>query len=679
MEAQTLFVFKVGHSVYRRRNPTPDKTHHWRCWVESWSDQYPLSKFVNNVVFQLHETFKNPKQIVYEEPFSIEEDGFGNFRLLARVSFLNVVTDLHYDITLHDSLELYGFRTVRLDPKNFDEWVRFTQYGGIPIPKSANSYTIQQTVVEPIQARGTKCNLPISHFYPDLTAAILGQVPVKLNSPISSVPRSRPSRESRNQALANLGLSVTTNSSPAPLTSTTAITSSAVGSSGRYPPSLIPPSSSSFKHKKKLQLKHEAQLRLENQSSNQSDLPSPSSPSPPLPLPSIPQPVYPGSGYASISSQNGGIPSVQQKQQHERIVIRLLRSDIEKGKSKSKKKHRHKSRRSTEAAGDDQQQQQSGSNRLGWSPSRPSGVPSYTQQSPRTSLEGGEEHILQPPSSFSASAIHSVPPNTTGAADDSQKPAEQTETGGFSQMDSQQATLVWLSQLKGGPQPLVSPLPTSHATFGFTSAPSPLPAQPSPSQPQPQSQQPPQMPSAEKERAPKETKSKDSKSRRRNKELKRTHSPDSSRKETVKKLANTLEIGSTHQKTSTEGRNQDVISSLALSPDSTPPMSVEPALQPTAEDNAENKLAGVCFDNEELEKLFDRLCCLKHEENAIRLGEILRRYDKSIDSDCGINVVDLPDSYPTVISFDLRKLPLPCVLELAQVVSADENMPASPS
>lgn len=208
--------------------------------------------------------------------------------------------------------------------------------------------------------------------------AILGQVPVKLNSPISSAPRSRPSRESRNQALANLGLSVTTNSSPAPLTSTTAITSSAVGSSGRYPPSLIVPSSSSFKHKKKLQLKHEAQLRLENQSSNQSDLPSPSSPSPPLPLPPIPQPVYPGSGYGSISSQNDGVPSVQQKQQHERIVIRLLRSDIEKGKSKSKKKHRHKSRRSTEAAGDDQQQEQSGSNRLGWSPSRPSGVPSYT-------------------------------------------------------------------------------------------------------------------------------------------------------------------------------------------------------------------------------------------------------------------------------------------------------------
>lgn len=139
------------------------------------------------------------------------------------------------------------------------------------------------------------------------------------------------------------------------------------------------------------------------------------------------------------------------------------------------------------------------------------------------------------------------------------------------------------------------------------------------------------------------------------------------------------ETGSSHQKTSTEGGNRDVISSLALSPDSTPPMSVEPALQPTAEDNAENKLAGACLDNEELEKLFDRLCRLRHEESAVRMGEILGRYSKPTESDCGINVVELPDSYPTVISFDLRKLPLPCVLELAQVVSADENMPASPS
>lgn len=68
---------------------------------------------------------------MHKEPFTIEEDGFGSFRLFARVSFLNVFTDLHYDITLFDNGELHAFRTVRLDPKNSEEWIRYSQYGGV--------------------------------------------------------------------------------------------------------------------------------------------------------------------------------------------------------------------------------------------------------------------------------------------------------------------------------------------------------------------------------------------------------------------------------------------------------------------------------------------------------------------------------------------------------------------
>lgn len=236
-------------------------------------------------------------------------------------------------------------------------------------------------------------------------------MPIKLSSPVSSAPRSRPSRECRNQALANLGrpVSGSTNASPALPSATGASTNSSatMGSSNRYPNSLIPPasSSSSFKHKKKLQLKHEAQLRLENQSSTgQLDSHSPGSP---------PSPHYPhqsgasaaashpgggGAGYlgsssASISSHGGGsVPSIQAQSQpsHQpgssqppsagRIVIRLLRSEIEKSKSKGKKKHKHKSRRTAEsgvAGGGEDLQLQGGSNQ--WSSSRsPSGVPSYT-------------------------------------------------------------------------------------------------------------------------------------------------------------------------------------------------------------------------------------------------------------------------------------------------------------
>ena len=64
-------------------------------------------------------------------PFAIEEDGFGNFRLFAKVFFLDLFVDLHYDITLLDKHESYSFRTVRLDPKCSDEWLRFSKYGGV--------------------------------------------------------------------------------------------------------------------------------------------------------------------------------------------------------------------------------------------------------------------------------------------------------------------------------------------------------------------------------------------------------------------------------------------------------------------------------------------------------------------------------------------------------------------
>ncbi|KAM7538181.1 hypothetical protein Aperf_G00000072039 [Anoplocephala perfoliata] len=661
MDAQILFVFKVGHKVYRRPNPTVHKTHHWRCTVESWSDQFPLSKFVNNVVFQLHETFKNPRQVVTKEPFSIEEDGFGNFLLLATVSFLNVITDLQYDITLHDDRELYSFRTVRLEPKNYDEWIRFTQYGGIPIPKSATSYDIQQTVMEPIQSSGANCTLPISCFYPELTAAILGQA-FKHSSPNSL--RSRPNRECRNQALANLGLPII-NESPAPN-----ITSSA-STSGRYPLSLM---SSSFKHKKKLQLKHEAQLRLENQNQTEFIIPS-SSPSSSRPPTAI------GSWPASATACSEVV------QQPDRIVLRLFRSDIvDKKKNKSKKKHKnhhHRNHRQNEASDENLAQQHQLANRLEeFSSKSPSDdVASYIQ-SPHNSLDRGEEGNQYPPSSFSIfSKIEGalpyqpletgvgLPKVSPGAGN--QRVMEPTE--GFPQTESQHATMVWVSQLEGGPAPLVSPLPPSHAGLGFNNVPPLLSQQP-------------QMTSEQKD--PKSHLLKDSKHRRRNKDVLQTSKngevspPSSSRREIVHR--------SVDEEMKEGSRSRDVRQSsgmkFALSSDSTPPMSAEAAPPPEsapqpAPQTSEDMTASVdaYFDNEELERLFDRLLGLKHESMALKLAEILRRYSKPGDANSGVNEIDLPDSYPSVIAFDLRRVPLACVFEMADVVLTDEQMAASPS
>ncbi|KAA3671481.1 uncharacterized protein DEA37_0003271, partial [Paragonimus westermani] len=144
---QILFVFKVGHSVQKKTKPLFNRTHHWRCYVDSWNPKYPLSAFVKKVTFKLHDTFENPRQgelirlempvhsnipwFVRQAPFAIEEDGFGNFQLQIEVAFLDCVTTFAYDLILFDNNALHAYRTVRLRP-NPEDWDNFVQLGGIP-------------------------------------------------------------------------------------------------------------------------------------------------------------------------------------------------------------------------------------------------------------------------------------------------------------------------------------------------------------------------------------------------------------------------------------------------------------------------------------------------------------------------------------------------------------------
>ncbi|EUB63046.1 hypothetical protein EGR_02140 [Echinococcus granulosus] len=706
MDAQILFVFKVGHSVYRRRNPTPNKTHHWRCTVESWSDQYPLSEFVNNVIFQLHETFKNPRQVVHKEPFTIEEDGFGSFRLFARVSFLNVFTDLHYDITLFDNRELHAFRTVRLDPKSGDEWIRYSQYGGvslfyfqqIPIPKSASSLEILQKVVEPIQMSGSKCNYTVSSFYPEIAVAVLGpsvrMSGLKYASP--SLLRNRPNRESRTQALANLGLPDASNPPSLPPVGVLA-----------HPPSHLP---SSFKHKKKLQLKHEAQLRLENQHHREPDSP-PQTPtssslhmSAPPPLPLLPPPTN-----SSPSSQSA---------QKERIVLRLFRSDLqgsaEKEKQKKnggKHKHRHRHHHQTEL---DQQQQQRSRPEVWSSTSGPTSrtVSSQLQHASLALLEiVGERNRLHQSSPSSKLDVESTscslfPPGEAPVTKVSSVIERQKS------FDAQHATMVWISKLNGGPQPLVSPLPLHFSPRPSQS--SPLPQTLSSEQQQQQ-----QKFSFEKVgKVSKGERSKEGKHYYRNQEQgisKHDSSPSPTPTSTrqsahdhmslrdLKRRSDCTDVDSSssssrkilrekkheHMESVKSCRPQapDHLSPMrsTVSSDSTPPMSGEapvtdcPTAAPPASPGTTTGTGDEAYlDNEELELLYDRILRLENECMALRMAEVLRRYFRP-GEDCGVDVLspsdELPD-YPQIIAFDMRKMPMACILEMTQVISADERMSA---
>ncbi|VDM16980.1 unnamed protein product [Hydatigera taeniaeformis] len=710
MDAQILFVFKVGHSVHRKRNSTREKTHHWRCTVESWSDQYPLSEFVNNVVFQLHETFKNPRQIVHKEPFTIEEDGFGSFRLFARVSFLNVFTDLHYDITLFDNRELHAFRTVRLDPKNSEEWIRYSQYGGIPIPRSASSLEIQQRVVEPIQMSGSKCNYNVSYFYPEIAMSVLNSATrtsgLKYSSPSSL--RNRPSRESRTQALANLGLPVAsaspTASNPPSLPS--------MGVPGSHPPGHLP---SSFKHKKKLQLKHEAQLRLENQHHRDPE-------SPPLApaSSSVPQPPLVPSVNSSFTSQ---------PVQKERIVLRLFRSDLQGSVEKEKQKksggkHKHRHRHHHQVEFDQRQQPRPEV----WSSTGGTNLhttPPQLQHASLTSLEvGGEKDRLHqssspepeaestsrsllPPGEVAVSKVPSVTEHHLKSAD----PPESINAINFPHMDTEHATMVWISKLNGGPQPLVSPLPPQ------TSPHLPQPSPPLQSLSSEQQQQQQKFLTDKAEKTSKGERNKENKHCHRNQEQ-RTSKQDSSPSPThptsarqgaydhvsLKDLKRRPDYtdtdGRSNRKVPREtkhGRREGIKSYIpqvsdhlsparsTVSSDSTPPMSGE-APVPNHSAIATHASCGTTtgvgdeayLDNVELERLYDRILCLENECMALRMAEVLRRYFRP-DEDSGVDILapsdELPD-YPQIIAFDMRKMPLACIIEMAEVISADERMSA---
>ena len=72
-----LRIFKVGDCVY---------THDWEVWVRNPSDG-KIENFLEKVVFNLHESFKNPVRTITKAPFKISEQGYGGFQILIDLYF----------------------------------------------------------------------------------------------------------------------------------------------------------------------------------------------------------------------------------------------------------------------------------------------------------------------------------------------------------------------------------------------------------------------------------------------------------------------------------------------------------------------------------------------------------------------------------------------------------------
>ena len=68
---------KVGDCAY---------THDWEVWVRNPSDG-KIENYLKKVVFNLHESFKNPVRTITKAPFKISEQGYGGFIIFIDLYF----------------------------------------------------------------------------------------------------------------------------------------------------------------------------------------------------------------------------------------------------------------------------------------------------------------------------------------------------------------------------------------------------------------------------------------------------------------------------------------------------------------------------------------------------------------------------------------------------------------
>ncbi|XP_017009062.3 protein AF-9-like isoform X2 [Drosophila takahashii] len=83
--------FEIGHTstlrskVHMRRH---DFTHDFEIYVQG-VNKADISAFVEKVVFELHPSFPNPRRVVKEPPYAIQESGYAGFPLAVEIYFRN--------------------------------------------------------------------------------------------------------------------------------------------------------------------------------------------------------------------------------------------------------------------------------------------------------------------------------------------------------------------------------------------------------------------------------------------------------------------------------------------------------------------------------------------------------------------------------------------------------------
>ncbi|KAL7055688.1 hypothetical protein AAHC03_022820 [Spirometra sp. Aus1] len=747
-DKQALFVFKVGHSVHRKSKPTITKTHHWRCYVESWNKKYPLSAFVEKVTFKLHDTFENPKQIVRKAPFAIEEDGFGNFQLLIEVNFLDLLTSFTYDITLFERSELHAFRTVRLDPAP-EDWPRFTRLGGIAIPVSATQADVQQ-LLRSIQATPNQEALHAYSFFPHLAEdpAIAASLtaPVPPDRGTISPSKNRPSREARSQALANLGkerlvlkLSISELESKGFRVSKKSKRErkyeGAGGGGGAGSGGSSSGGSISRRHKHRLRTT-DSPAAISDQVASCTPSPARSAggtaraPFPPLEPPTGPTPRGSAERNApsATASPLGGRKRGAGGGKPAALAAALLSGVSAASPYQPKLSQQLPLPRKIPQPKVDQTVSpgisairtppptQGGGASQATAADPAKGYPAASAGKPGKRSRGSRDEVRHHRKSAVSSAKSAENserlPSDKRAAVDARRSAKEEAAGEPFQNSTEEATMVWISRLNGGPQPLVSPL-------------SPAASHSSHSEDEGTEQQQQQRGEAEgsdartgSQRVTDASLGKNS-STKKNTETAIAAPPvgrGSSKSNSLKRPAAAVSEPvplATAKRKSRKPSPQRVepppppahspsAHSVSSADSSTPPMSVEaPCVEMPPDAQGRRSVAKdderqqvdtqpepdegevLCLDNDALELLFERLLRLEDANLAQRMGCLLLKYTANAggQSKAGRRPAgaELLHTGPPaqMIAFDLRRLPLDCIIQLVELITEDESLAAA--
>ncbi|XP_022333430.2 uncharacterized protein LOC111130564 isoform X2 [Crassostrea virginica] len=80
---------ELGHRATVKKTPSPEGfTHDWTVYVRG-PENCNISYFIEKVVFNLHGSFPNPKRVLTEPPYAVQEQGYAGFELPIDIYFKN--------------------------------------------------------------------------------------------------------------------------------------------------------------------------------------------------------------------------------------------------------------------------------------------------------------------------------------------------------------------------------------------------------------------------------------------------------------------------------------------------------------------------------------------------------------------------------------------------------------